>query len=234
LIPTPKIEVNNHNSTDRIITALIYSDVQISHEWLNYYPKIYLLRYKSKKSSVKKRNNSFDKLLIPARWAMTTDKIAPNAPFSWDVDSTNVHQNQATLPKHDWAITTNKIAPNARFSWDVDSTNVHQNQATLPKHEFRRNGATQIQLDLNFFFKEIQILNPINLLPTGQTIWVSNQANYGQSGVKTNKLQYISRVNEYFKFVYGIKKDGKIYFGDMSTQTLKTKISNIFGLASVI
>jgi hypothetical protein len=107
-----------------------------------------------------------------------------------------------------------------------------QNQATLPKHEFRRNGATKIQLDLKFFFKEIPVI------PTSLTVWVSNQANYGRAGVNMNKLRYISRINEYFKFVYGIEKDGKIYFGDMSTQTLKTKMYNrgrfSIGLASVI
>jgi hypothetical protein len=203
LIPMPKIEVNNRVVKKKlgnlgIITALIYSDVQISQEWLNYHPKIYLLRYKSKKSSLKRRKSSIDGLLIPARWAMTTDKIGKNAPFSWDVDTTNVHQNQATLPKY----------------------------------EFRRNGATQIKLDLNFFFKKIMII------PTSLTIWVSNQANYGNAGVDMKKLRYISRVNEYFKFVYGIEKDGKIYFGDMSTQTLKTKMYNqgkaAVGLASVI
>ncbi len=94
-IPVPKIE-SLKVAINGVLPLRVYSDLQEDTTWRDFNPKIYLFRYKTRKTSKKLRlSGNHDTIEVPARWAH------PNAEQGktsiWDVDTTNIVQNQQNI-----------------------------------------------------------------------------------------------------------------------------------------
>lgn len=101
--------------------------------------------------------------------------------------------------------------------WNANITLPVQGNGT--KRPFYKRHATKIVLKFTDWFREYQVDENGNMI-----------TKFAPRGGRTKN----TRFSEYFKFCYCIEKEGKIYFGDLSTETIKMRVEKLNNTNGVV